>query len=115
MSTKPRRLLNCWLVAMWFFGKSWFAYPVAIRRSHALLIVPHFIATLPGKWRHFFAVEYIPPRRRRWTLDDFVLLFRGRYRVTEYRAVSVRWFDTRDEVIAHHEHMVGEQEKKSRQ
>lgn len=114
MSEKPRRLLNCWIVAMWFWCRSRGAYPVAIRRSHAFLLVPHFIATLPGRWRHFLAVEYIPPRRRRWTLDDFVLLFRGRYRVTEYRAVSVRWFDTRDEVIEHHGRSVGELEKKSR-
>ena len=114
MSTKPRRLLNCWLVAMWFWCRSLCRYPVAIRRSHTFLFVPHFVATLPGKWRHFYAVEYIPPRRRRWTLDDFFLLFRGRYRVTEYRAVSVHGFDTRDEVIEHHWRAVGEREKKSR-
>ena len=28
------------------------------------------------------------------------LLFRGRYRVTEYRAVAVQWFDSRAEVMA---------------
>ena len=49
-----RRLLNCWLVAMWFWGRSWFAHPVAIRRSHAFALVPHFIATMPSRWRHFF-------------------------------------------------------------
>ena len=48
----------------------------------------------------FFAVEYIPPRRRRWTLDDFVLLFRGRYRVTEYRAERVLWFEDRAAAVA---------------
>ena len=95
-----RRLLNCWLVAMWFWGRSWFAHPVAIRRSHAFALVPHFIATMPSRWRHFFAVEYIPPRRRRWTLDDFVLLFRGRYRVTEYRAERVLWFEDRAAAVA---------------
>lgn len=114
MIKKQRRLLNCWLVAMFFWGRSWCAYPVAIRRSHAFVLVPHFIATLPGRWRHFHAVEYIPPRRRRWTLDDFVLLFRGRYRVTEYRAVSVHWFDSREDLLAHHERTVGWREKKSR-
>jgi len=74
---RARRLLNCWVVAMWFWGRSWCVYPVAIRRSHAFVLVPHFIATMPSRWRHFFAVEYIPQRRRRWTRDDFVLLFRG--------------------------------------
>ena len=95
-----RRLMNCWLVAMWFWGRSCCSHPVAIRRSHAFPLVPHFIAAVPSRWRHFFAVEHIPPKRRRWTLDDFVLLFRGRYRVTEYRAVRVKWFDSRAEVMA---------------
>ena len=97
---QARDLLNCWLVAMWFWGHALAACPVAVRRSHVFALVPHFVATLPGRWRHFLAVEFIPPRRRRWTRDDFVLLFRGRYRVTEYRAVSVQWFDSRAEVMA---------------
>jgi len=111
---KRRARLNCWLVAMWFWGASWCAYPIAIRRSHAFPLVPHFIATLPGRWRRFYAVEYIPPRRRRWTLDDFVLLFRGRYRMTEYRAVSVRWFDSREDLLAHQGRAIGDREMKGR-
>jgi hypothetical protein len=75
-------------------------HPVAVRRSRPFLLVPHFIATVPSRWRHFFAVEYIPPRRRRWTFDDFVLLFRGRYRVTEYRAERVLWFEDRAAAVA---------------
>ncbi len=96
-----RALLNCWIVAMWFWGRSWAAYPVAIRRSHAIWFIPHFIATLPGSWRHFFAVEFVPPRRSRWTTRDFVLLFRGHYRVTEYRVVTVQRFDTVAQVLAY--------------
>jgi hypothetical protein len=37
-------------------------------------------------------VEFVPPRRVRWTRRDLVMLFRGRYRVVEYRAVNIRWF-----------------------
>lgn len=85
---------------MWFWGHACAEYPVSVRRSHVLWFVPHFIATLPCRWRHFFAVEFVPPRRRRWTRDDFVLLFRGRYRVTEYRAISVQWFNSRADVMA---------------
>ncbi len=95
-----RDLLNCWIVAMWFWGHAWAEFPVAVRRSHVWWCVPHFIATLPGRWRHFFAVEFVPPRHQRWTRSDFVLMFRGRYRVTEYRATSVQWFDSRAEVMA---------------
>lgn len=95
-----RDLLNCWLVAMWFWCLAFAKHPVAVRRSHVFWFVPHFIATLPGRWRHFFAVEFIPPRNKRWSRDDFVLLFRGRYRVTEYQAVSVQWFSSRSEVLA---------------
>ena len=84
---------------MWFWWHFRQAYPVGVRRSHAFPWVPHFVAAIPGRWRRFLAVEYIPPRRRRWTQEDFVVLFRGRYRVTEYRAIRVMWFDTREQVI----------------
>ena len=43
--------------AMWFWGHALAAYPVAVRQPHIFALVPHFIATLPGRWRHF-------PRRR---------------------------------------------------
>lgn len=96
---KTRDLLNCWFVAMYFWAYLWAKYPVAIRRSHAWWFVPHFIVTLPGRWRHFYAVEFVPPRNKRWTWQDCVLLFRGRYRVTEYRAITIQWFDSRAEVM----------------
>lgn len=99
---QARDFLNCWLVAMWFWGHAWAEYPVAVRRSHVWWFIPHFIATLPGQWRHFYAVDFIPPKRKRWTLQDFVLLFRGTYRVIEFRAVSVQHFSTREEVLAYH-------------
>lgn len=75
-----RDLLNCWLVAMWFWWHVWAEYLVAVRRSRVW-------------W-------FVPPKHKRWTVHDFVLLFRGRYRVTEFRAVRVQWFDSRAEVLA---------------
>lgn len=98
--SRARDLLNCWIVAMWVWGHSWAKYPIAVRRSHAFWFVPHFIATLPSRWRHFYAVEFVPPKGQCWTALDFVLLFRGRYRVTEYRVTNVIWFDSRSEIIA---------------
>ena len=44
---------------MWFWGHAWAQHPVAVRRSHVWWFVPHFIATLPGRWRHFYAVEFV--------------------------------------------------------
>lgn len=100
MIGRAHRLYNCWLAAMWFWWYARAKHPVAIRRSRHWWFVPHFVATLPSRWRHFHAVEYVPPRKRRWTTQDFVVLFRGRYRVTEYRAVGVQWFDSREDVLA---------------
>ena len=59
------------------------------------------IATLPGAWRHFFMVEFVPPKRMRWTWQDFVIFFRGSYRVVEFRAVSIQHFASREEVLAY--------------
>lgn len=101
-----RGFANCWIVAMWVWLHYRTACPVGIRRSHPFWFVPHFIATMPGRWRRFFSVEFVPPRRKRWTRDDCVLLFRGRYLVVEYRVVGVHWFDTREELIAWHRGMV---------
>lgn len=95
-----RDLLNCWVVAMWVWAWQFSKYPVAVRRSHVFWFVPHFIATLPGPWRHFLSVEFVPVKGERWTRRDFVLLFRGRYRVIEFRAQSVLYFDNYSELMA---------------
>lgn len=92
MAKDARDFLNCWIVAMRVWLRDKGVYPVAIRSSHAWWFVPHFIATFPSRWRHFHAVEFVPPRRVRWSGLDFVVLFRGRYRVVEYRAVTIKWF-----------------------
>ncbi len=95
-----RDLLNCWLVAMWIWSMGRSKYPVAVRRSHSFWFVPHFIATMPSKWRHFLSVEFVPVKGERWTTRDFVLLFRGRYRVVEFRAQRVVYFDSYAELAA---------------
>lgn len=97
-----KSLSNCWFVAMWFWLKFKAKHPVGIRRSRYFWFIPHFITTIPGTYRRFYAVEYIPPKHKRWTKDDFVLLFRGRYRLTEYRVVSIKWFNTKDSLINWH-------------
>jgi hypothetical protein len=37
----------------------------------------------------------------RWTWQDFVIFFRGSYRVVEFRAVSIQHFASREEVLAY--------------
>jgi hypothetical protein len=89
-----KKLSNCWIEAMRLWLRFWARYPIAVRRSHKLPLLPHFSVALPSRWRHFQLVEYEPPRNKRWTPSDCVAVFRGRYRVTEFRVVRVRWFDT---------------------
>ncbi len=92
--------VNCWIVAMMVWWMTRATCPVGIRRSRPFWFIPHFVATMPGRWRSFYSVEVIPPRRMRWTRNDFVLLFRGKYRVVEYRAIIVRRFNTREEAYS---------------
>ena len=49
--SRARDLLTCWIVAMWVWGHSWAKYQIAVRRS---------------RWRHFYAVEFVPPKGQRW-------------------------------------------------
>lgn len=87
---------------MWFWLFWRAKHPVGIRRSRAWWWVPHFIVTVPSTWGRFVAVEFVPPRKRRWSRDDMVVIFRGRYRVVEYKVSQVLWFDTKEEVLQWH-------------
>lgn len=87
---------------MWFWLYWRAKHPVGVRRSHAWWWVPHFIVTVPSRWGSFCAVEYVPPKRRRWSRDDMVILFRGKYRVVEYTVTKVLWFNTKKQVLNWH-------------
>lgn len=87
--------LNCWLVAMWLWIHSRGKGGAYVTRSHSFKgLIPHFGFVQILGWRYARVTEYVPPHRRRWSKDDVVLLFKGKYRVTHYRLVAVRRHDT---------------------
>lgn len=93
--------LNCWLVAMWIWLASRMRAYVWTRRSlHLRGLVPHFGTAHPGGFRRGVVIEYIPPRRALGTLRNLVVLFRGDYRVWEFRAVRVRRCTTLADAMA---------------
>ena len=96
-----RRLTNCWLVAMWIWGMSWFKSYAFIRRSLSLKgLVPHFGNAHHAGWKYLRVVEYVPPKRDLWTRRNVLLLFEGHYRVWHLRVKRVRRWETREAAMA---------------
>lgn len=94
-------MLNCWLVAMWFWAVGHCRQYAWIRRSHSLRgYIPHFGYAERTGWRWMRTVEYVPPKGRRWTRDDFVIAFNGHYIVRHYRLMSIRRWATKEQAIA---------------
>lgn len=97
-----RPLLNCWIVAIWLWAASHGRALLWMRRSlHFRGLIPHSGVAQHGGWRRLLLTEYIPYKARLWTRDNLVLLFRGRYRVWEFRAVRCHSFKTMREVRAY--------------
>lgn len=93
--------LNCWLVAMWIWVASRMRALVWTRRSlHFGGLVPHFGTAHRSGWRRGFVVEYIPPKGALWSRRNVLVLFDGRYRVWELRAVRCRSVRTLREALA---------------
>lgn len=94
--------LNCWLVALWLWFASRGRALIWMRRSqHFSGLIPHSGTAHHGGWRRMYLVEYIPLQAERRGWRSFGVLFRGRYRVWEFRAVRVRSFTTMSEAQAH--------------
>jgi hypothetical protein len=94
--------LNCWLVALWLWLASRGRAYLWVRRSlHFGGWMAHFGTAHPAGRRGLYVVEYVPPKSRLWSRDNFVLLFRGRYRVWHFRAGNVRSFATMAQVREH--------------
>lgn len=69
------------------------------RRSlHFGGLIPHSGVAYQGRFRHLLVMEYIPPKSKLGTVENVIVLFFGRYRVWEFRAVCVRRFDSMVEV-----------------
>lgn len=101
MSVRLR--LNCWVVAMWLWLSGLGRQYIWIRRSHAFGgLIPHFGYAGRAGWRQIKVIEYIPPPKRRWSRDDFVLGFTGSYRVWHFRLLSVRRHTSMAQALADH-------------
>lgn len=97
-----RPLLNCWIVSIWLWVASRGRSLLWMRRSlHFLGLIPHSGTAHHGGWRRMYLTEYIPCKAALWSRRNFVLLFEGRYRVWEFRAVRCRSFRTMAEVRKH--------------
>ena len=96
-----RALLNCWIVAMWLWAATHCKQYAWVRRSHAFAgLIPHFGFAERNGWRHLRAIEYVPPKNRRWSKDDFVIGFAGHYRVWHFRVEAVRSWATKEQAMA---------------
>jgi hypothetical protein len=89
--------LNCWIAAMWIWLAGHGIQYAWIRRSHAFAgLVPHFGYGDRTGLRTFRSIEYRPPKGRRWTPKDYVILFEGEWLVCHYKLVAVRRHPTKE-------------------
>ncbi len=96
-----RAKLNCWIVAMWLWAATRFRQYAWVSRSHSLKgWLPHFGYAERRRWRNMMVIEYIPPRRRLWSLSDLGCVFSGHYRVWHFRVLAVRRFSTKEQAMA---------------
>jgi len=98
-----RKLLNCWIVALWLWlpslGGGARRYLFA-RTSYAFKgRVLHAGVGQGVGWRSLSIVELVPNKHEFPSLDNFLVLFRGRYRVWRLRIEEVRRFDTQAEAL----------------
>jgi len=85
-----RRLLNCWVVAMYLWLAGCARQYAWVRRSHAFRgTILHFGYAGTTGWRRLTVIEFIPPKGKLWSRDNVVLFFRGRYRVWHFYLTAV--------------------------
>jgi len=72
---------------------------VWVRRSRAFKgWFIHFGTMRILRGRILLIEEYVPLKGRRWTRDDLVLCFRGKFRVSVCRVEKIRSFDSQQEL-----------------
>lgn len=87
-------MLNCWVVAMWLWVMSRARHAAWVRRSRSFSgMVAHFGTIEHTRGREYATIEYIPPKSELWTRRNILIAFRGRYKVTVFRAARVRHFE----------------------
>ena len=100
-----RALLNCWIVAMWLWLAAWGGKGrryIWTRWSYSFRgLIPHFGVGEGVRWKSLAVIEFVPKKRDLGTWRNFLILFRGQYRVWRLHVVEVRRFDTREEALAY--------------
>jgi len=87
---------------MWIWIMARARHAVWVRRSRSFYgMIPHFGTIEHTKGREYATIEYIPPKADLWTPRNVVVAFHGRYKVTTFRAVRVRHFDTMNAMDAY--------------
>jgi len=99
-----RRMLNCWIVALWLWVPTLFTPDrryIWSRKSYSFKgRVPHAGVAQAIGWKSLAVIEYIPPKHDLWTRRNILILFAGKYRVWRLRVEEVRRFDSRAEALA---------------
>lgn len=97
-------MLNCWIVALHLWLTSLFSKArryFFFRQSYSFEgVILHAGVAQGVNWKTLTVVELVPNKSEFGTLQNFLLLFRGRYRVWELRAVKARRFDSLDDALA---------------
>ena len=90
--------LNCMIAALWIWVAGRCRGYLWTRRSLSFKgFIPHMGVALRSGFRRLAVVEYIPPKRL--SVKNFVLLFRGTWRVWHINVISVRRFKTKREAV----------------
>jgi hypothetical protein len=86
------RMWNCWLVAMWIWATGRMKGYAWVRRSKAFHGLIFHYGHAHEVADHIVVVEYVPPDNLRWTKHNWVVLFRGSYKVTVMAPVAQQSF-----------------------
>ena len=71
-----------------------------MRRSEAFGgLIPHFGYAELTEDGHLLVIDYIPPKGRLWSKDNFILAFKGSYRTTLFRRETALMFQSSSEAI----------------
>jgi len=90
--------LNCIIVALWIWVSGHCKQYLWTRRSLSFHgVIPHAGVAMRWGYRGLATIEYIPPKKL--SMKNFLLLFRGYYRVWKFELVSVRRFQTKQEAM----------------
>lgn len=95
-----RVMLNCWLVAMWLWLIGHCRQYAWVRRSHSFGgLIPHFGIAESRGWKMLRVIEYVPPKRKLWSRDNWLIGFRGTYRVYHFRLIGIARHESKEQAM----------------